>query len=503
MILLKDFTCEYYTRKSVDDLPPYFEYELTTMPTSLFSDCGLRKTNKSTLAKELRKTLEGAVQFQMPAGQLHHVIDGGCLLHRVVWLTTGTYIDIVQQYMNYVRKHYGYRCSVVFDGYCGGPSVKDAEHQRRAKKECPDIDVEQHNPVYGNQAAFLMNANNKQAFVNLLAQHLQAQNYTVYHAKDDADTLIARVTMDLAGKRDSTIVVVTDDTDVLVLLLYHFREEMSDIIMMSEMARKRTARKALSPIREIRNNVGQRAVNQLLVIHAISGCDSTSAMYGHGKVGVFKNITKHRDSEILTSIIESGSSSHAQVVEAGLRLMTLLYGGKPESDTLNSLRYEGYMSQLSSCKNQPRPERLPPTEDAAKYHIMRVHIQVVQWKYLMDIELDAKEWGWKDVNGVLQPIATELRAAPDDLLNIISCKCKMMRSHPCSSMICTCYKHGLSCVTACKHCCGKACNNVLINSSTSYPESLEDSEAEELRIDGLHDEADIEIYEEIVETEMD
>jgi len=54
----------------------------------------------------------------------------------------------------------------------------------------------------------------------------------------------------------------------------------------------------------------------------------------------------------------------------------------------------------------------------------------------MKTQLNAEDWGWKNENGVLVPIDTELRAAPDDVLNIISCKCKMARKSPCSSQLC-------------------------------------------------------------------
>jgi hypothetical protein len=487
------------SRKSPNDLELYFKYELTTVPTAMFSDGGLRKTNKSMLAKQLRKNTSAVLD--QPSGPLHHVIDGGSLLHRVVWIPSGTFFDVVQQYIEYIRRHYGYKCTIVFDGYCNGPSVKDSEHMRRAKKSCPDIDVREHNPVYSNQSAFLMNSANKQAFVFMLARHLQMQNYDVQHAVDDADTLIVRVAIELATKQESTVVVVADDTDVLVLLLYHFSNEMSDIYMMSEMARKRTARVALSSVRSIRNDIGERAARQLLVIHAISGCDSTSALYGHGKAGVFRTVINKQDSIVQTCIIESSTSTHAEVVEAGMKLMVTIYGGKSETDSLNSLRYAAYMNQLATCKRQPNPERLPPTNDAAKYHLFRVHIQTVQWKYLMAVDLNATEWGWKEENGMLLPITTDLKAAPDDLLSVISCKCKMSKKRPCSSLVCTCRKHGLNCVASCKHCCGKACDNVLLDAGV--PAECETMESHSLEATAFDSLDDIELYEEIVETDMD
>lgn len=83
-----------------------------------------------------------------------------------------------------------------------------------------------------------------------------------------------------------------------------------------------------------------------------------------------------KDNELQTEILES--ASRLEVVEAGLKLMTTWYGRN--DDTLNHLRYLSYMHQLATSKMPPSPERLPPTENAAQFHILHVHLQVIQWK---------------------------------------------------------------------------------------------------------------------------
>jgi len=134
-----------------DDLTQYFKYELTRVPTALFTDDGLRKTNKSSLSKELRKSLETTNPIDLPN---EFAIDGGCLLYRVVWLETGTYLDIVNHYLKYVERHFGKQTTIVFDGYGSGPSVKDHEHIRRVTQASPDIDVSEHIPVYKKPKRF-------------------------------------------------------------------------------------------------------------------------------------------------------------------------------------------------------------------------------------------------------------------------------------------------------------------------------------------------------------
>ena len=96
-----------------------------------------------------------------------YVIDGGHLLRRVVWDKQSTYQEIIHKYINYVESHYG-KCSVVFDGYQDGPSIKDHEHFRRLMKASvsPNVSVHMENSVGStSQKAFLSNVYNKQCLI--------------------------------------------------------------------------------------------------------------------------------------------------------------------------------------------------------------------------------------------------------------------------------------------------------------------------------------------------
>ena len=59
-------------------------------------------------------------------------------------------IDIVKQYVSYVRAKYG-SCCIVFDGYRQGPSIKDHEHERRVKKACADVQLNESMEAHVNQ----------------------------------------------------------------------------------------------------------------------------------------------------------------------------------------------------------------------------------------------------------------------------------------------------------------------------------------------------------------
>ena len=105
------------------------------------------------------------------------------------------------------------------------------------------------------------------------------------------------------------------------------------------------------------------------------------------------------------------------------------------------------------------PQGLPPTEHAAYYHSLRVHLQVVNWINLTNDSLETRKWGWTMENGSLCPIMTDLDAAPPKVLHFILCKCKSTGRNPCDSNQCSCRKFGLKCLMACEECRGQSCNN--------------------------------------------
>ena len=124
-----------------------------------------------------------------------------------------------------------------------------------------------------------------------------------------------------------------------------------------------------------------------------------------------------------------------------------------------------FCDKLVSSKTQIKPYVLPPTSSAAKNHSMRVFCQVMQWK---GTEIDPTKWGWKITNNMMMPKYTDLPCAPEELLKIISCNCKI----GCSSMRCSCKKNGLIFSSTCGECRGYSCENSM---QPELEEEIEDT----------------------------
>ena len=70
-----------------------------------------------------------------------------------------------------------------------------------------------------------------------------------------------------------------------------------------------------------------------------------------------------------------------------------------------------------------------------------------------DDGIDALEWGGKVDNNQMVPIMTDMKAAPDNLLKMIHCKCKSCPPH------CSCRRYGLRCHAGCGPCQTDSCDN--------------------------------------------
>jgi hypothetical protein len=208
----------------------------------------------------------------------------------------------------------------------------------------------------------------------------------------------------------------------------------------------------------------------LLFLHAMTGCDTTSALYGQGKKKAFNLLKKNIESRECAQIFNSDTSTASMIVTAGERFLLTLYGAPRTTTSLNEHRYHSFTKAVakSPVHTELRLASLPPTLRAAEQRSKRVYLQVQQWH---GRELPPTEWGWTLKNSLLVPVRTKASPAPDNIMNLISCNCKT----GCGST-CGCRKAGVKCSILCGHCRGSACTN-----------------CQELDLDGSDDEDEVTI----------
>ena len=115
------------------------------------------------------------------------------------------------------------------------------------------------------------------------------------------------------------------------------------------------------------------------------------------------------------------------------------------------------------CKDKIEPEKIASTKRAAIFHGLRVHFQIINWKLLSDTEeefqIKAENWGWKVKDSRMYPIKTDQAIAPESLLKLIRCNCKSKSKLQCTTNLCSCRKHVLTCISSCGECHGELCDN--------------------------------------------
>lgn len=380
--------------------------------------------------------------------EVQYILDGGALLQLIPWPRGATFAAIIRSYVQFVQ-HRFQNATVVFDGYNSGPSTKDVTHIRRAKGKCsPEVVFKPEMSLQARKDVFLSNKKNKQRFINLLSEALAANLCPTVCADGDADCMI--VAQALESSKTQVTIVVGDDTDLLVLLCHHASDNHRDIFLEPS---HRTSTKTVK-LWNIRHTRCLGSLCQVLpVIHAVSGCDTTSRPFGVGKRSAFRKFQRSKELKSLASMFLTDCTP-SNSTEAGEKILVSLYDGT-SPDCLDDLRYNMFCTKVAGGTSFLQMHCLPPTSAAAKYHSLRVYLQVQEWAGTV---LEPQDWGWKTAGDNLVPCTTDLPPAPSKLLSVIRCNCKS----DCDTKRCSCRKHGLDCSSVCGECHGLECSNAYV-----------------------------------------
>lgn len=248
-----------------------------------------------------------------------------------------------------------------------------------------------------------------------------------------------------------------EDTDVLVMLVHHSSSTNHPLFL--------TTSKGSYDVRRIREALSERQRRYLLFSHAFTGCDTVSAIGGHGKTTLFNRFCSGDIDEHMNIFLDVQATKDA-VIKAGIAIFQYIYHGP--GTALGAIRYNIFSRKAAA--GLIKPETLPPTEGAAAQHSLRAYLQTRDWILLQNMSLDPSEYGWAlGVRGY-EPVPTVDPMAPDELLQFTSCNC----SGDCSNRRCSCKKNGVKCISACGSCKGITCKNRMHD----YIDSGEDSDVD-------------------------
>lgn len=313
-------------------------------------------------------------------------------------------------------------------------------------------------PITIWQDRFLANAKNKARLIEALKEQFGKAGIDVREAIADADTMIIQTAIEVSQNRN--VVVVGTDTDLLILLIQ--LSQPNNCLYLFKPGSGTHPNKVYN-ISHVQQSLPTDFCSNLFFLHAMTGCDTTSALYRQGKKKAFNLLQKNPELQKCVDVFNNPSSSEGAIISNVEVFLLALYGAPGTTKSLNMHRYHCFMKAVAKgpVHTQLQLASLPPTSATAKEHSLRVYHQVQHW---LGNDLVPTKWGWKMMNGQLHPILTQKPPAPDNLLNLISCNCKTGCERGCG-----CKKAGIQCSLLCGYCRGGGCSN------SEKPETVEEA----------------------------
>jgi hypothetical protein len=144
-----------------------------------------------------------------------------------------------------------------------------------------------------------------------------------------------------------------------------------------------------SPVHYIERQVDEHVRDNILFLHAFSGCDTTYAFFRQGKMKFLKLLNKNKQLGQLVSIFRDENASQDDVDKAGQHVVAFIYAAKASEQTsLDALWYQLFAQSI--IKIGFDLASLPHTTAAAHQHSLRMYHQVQFW---CGKENNTLEWG--------------------------------------------------------------------------------------------------------------
>ena len=181
---------------------------------------------------------------------------------------------------------------------------------------------------------------------------------------EEADT---RIILHCIHSDAEFLVVACQDTDVFCLLIAHIDKMRCKQLWMKAGTSKKPKYLPIHTIRErLKNSVCK--IETILPFHAITGCDTVSFFAGHSKKTAWKAFAHHQ--KLLESLGDGNLDD--TTVKSVEKFISRVYKAT-NAEGCNEAR----AALFSRCRS---PEALPPTSDAARWHIARAHFQAMVWR---------------------------------------------------------------------------------------------------------------------------
>jgi hypothetical protein len=199
-----------------------------------------------------------------------------------------------------------------------------------------------------------------------LLKKLEKEAFTVKQAQEDGDILIIASANDI-GQHEEQVVIVGEDTGLTILLTAHAPSQSNNYFL-----KPGKGKAANLPYTTSSLKFDEHVRDNILFLHAFSGCDTTSAFFKQWKMKFLKLLNKKKQLGQVVSIFKDQNASQDNVDKAGQRIIAFIYGVKSSEQTsLDALRYKLFAQSI--IKIGFNLASLPPTTAAACQHSLRTY----------------------------------------------------------------------------------------------------------------------------------
>ena len=377
------------------NLPKLLSHEFAQYPLSLANENGiLQQADKASLSHFIADSYTiNAIPYSDCESCV--IIDAMALVQMIGKPTTCTnFGELADVYCQSVFSHFTATCSrvdIIFDSYKTATIKAGTRDHRTSKGQKIRRIVESRNvKLPANWQNFLNLYENKQNLIQFLTKELLnkakglpadkeliiaggcetpdlviSSTYAISKehlcsTQEEADTRIILHAID-ASRNKKLIIVHSKDTDILLLLIYH--KTASEVWMNAGTSKKPRC----IPVHIIRDSMSPNHLRNILGYHAITGCDSTSNFFGHGKLSTWQRYKSD------PSILDSFTDNREEAFVDAERFVIKIYNPTSSLFSINELRLEMF-HRISN------PEKLPPTQDALLLHSKRCQHQMTIWQ---------------------------------------------------------------------------------------------------------------------------
>lgn len=448
------------------------KYDVASSPLLFNTDGSMTKPSKSDLLKELEANLKPDDYRYAHQKNSSFIIDVMANVRKVGVAGQSNFQDLVTHLVSLWKVYHQFgRCDYVFDMYSDSPSVKDSERMRRS--EAVPIEhscVEPGTPIPKQMKTFWSSSRNKLLLEKLIYRHLRSHdpkcwNYSTVvgqvstdeeewqciriqggkitplpHMQDsyeEADMRIPMHVLDSLKAGHTTCVVISNDTDVIVALLYHCPVFIQNGLEQLWVRAGVGDTTRYVPLHTLHRCLGHDLCSVLPALHSLTGSDITS------KVGTKKAALKAEPVKFLKNFGTSECLSSAMIQNAEQYLVKVLKKGTSATNFCG-LRVEIF--HHSKCGSL---YTLPSTSQGLLPHIQRSFYSTYTTLHAIESHLNPtsvevlkpENFGFYLDQGNYMP-ATSWSTIPKEWTNFCSCT-------KCARTTCSCRMAGVKCSKFC------------------------------------------------------